>query len=562
MLHNDIEFCIAYSKDIRNIKAAEDIISETEHLLTSIILNSSDSIALSEIEENGNHRLKYINKTNLTHINKLLKTDYTEQDFIGKLHSEIFLSIYHSTIEELEFDNQKRKEAIDTKERIFYEEALRWGDDIIHLASSITPIINNEGICTHTLWMGRDISEKKETEEEKEILFNETLTLNEELKANEEELRQILDSTLELNYLIEQNEIKLRAIFDSSESINYLLDVNQNILWFNRTANENIKRRYRKEIILSTDIKEYMDDYLHGSFIDIFNQALKGETIVNEKKLTRASSKITWIQTTLVPVYKYENEMLGISMTIIDISERKKREEELKRINKELIYQNEQLNQYSYIVSHNLRGPIASILGLTNDYDQPVSTPELKDDLIKLIKKSTNHLDTIIKDLNIVLSETKEGDHSNTLVDLEGELNVIQDLQQAQILKAQAIFTINLNKAPKVLGIKSYINSILSNLVSNSLKYKKQNTPVEISITSELINNNTVITFEDNCLGIDLEKNKDKIFGFYKRFHTHVEGKGMGLHLVKTQVEMMGGRIEVKSEVNKGTIFKIIFKNR
>ncbi len=561
MVYNGIEFCISYSKDVSNIKAAEEIITETELLLSSIIINSSESIALSSIEEEGQYRLMYINNTNISHINKLCKTEYTSRDLVGRLHSDLFLNAYLTSVEELESDNQKRKECIETKERIFYEEALRWGDEIIHLESSITPIFNEVGKCTHTLWTARDITEKKKAEEEKEILFNETLTLNEELKANEEELRQILDSTLELNYLSEQNELKLRAIFDSTESINYLLDIKCNILWYNKPANENIKRRFKKNIVLNTDIKEYMDSYLHDSFTSIFEEALKGETIVNEKKLDTKSTKITWIQTTLIPVYKYEDELIGISMTISDITERKKSEEELKKINKELIYQNEQLNQYSYIVSHNLRGPIASILGLTNVFDSPATNAELKDELIKLIKKSTSHLDTIIKDLNIILSQTKEADHARTLVDLATEVSVIQDLQLPQILKAEATFEIDFSKAPSVLAIKSYINSIFSNLVSNSLKYKKRNLPVKISIHSEHIDNTIIITYSDNGLGIDLVMHKDKIFGFYKRFHTHVEGKGMGLHLVKTQVEIMEGRIEIESEVNKGTTFRIILKN-
>lgn len=105
------------------------------------------------------------------------------------------------------------------------------------------------------------------------------------------------------------------------------------------------------------------------------------------------------------------------------------------------------------------------------------------------------------------------------------------------------------------------MHSILSNLVSNSLKYKKNNVPVFISISTEIKNNYTILTHQDNGLGIDLQLHKDKIFGFYKRFHSHVEGKGMGLHLIKTQVEMMGGRIEVESEVNKGTTFRIFLKN-
>jgi PAS domain S-box-containing protein len=562
LVYNEAEYCISFVKDVSNIKAAEDIITETELLLTTVIVNSTESLALSSVEGENTYRLMYINNTNLAHINKYCKTSYTAQDLIGKLHNELFLEYYNSSEEEFEFDNQKRKESIERRTSIFYEEVLRSGDEVLHLESSITPIFNEEGKCTHTLWSAKDITEKKKAEEEKLILFNETLTLNEELKANEEELRQILDSTLELNARSEQNELKLRAIFDSTESINYLLDKSSRVLWFNKPANDNIVRRYSREVELGADIKDYMDPYLHEFFNNLFNQALKGERVINERLLTGRTKRKTWIQTTMLPVYKDDWELIGISMTVNDISERKKGEEELKKINQELIYQNEQLNQYSYIVSHNLRGPIATILGLTNVFEAPTTTDILKEELVKHIQKSSSHLDTIIRDLNIILSQTKEVDHIRSWVDLNSEILIIQDLQMPQIIKAEASFDLHLAKAPMVFAVKSFINSILSNLVSNSLKYKKPNVPVNISISSDKKDNTTVITYSDNGLGIDLTKYKDKVFGFYKRFHSHVEGKGMGLHLVKTQIEMMGGRIEVESEVNKGVVFRITLKDQ
>ena len=78
-------------------------------------------------------------------------------------------------------------------------------------------------------------------------------------------------------------------------------------------------------------------------------------------------------------------------------------------------------------------------------------------------------------------------------------------------------------------------------------------------ISSKKVDNKFFITFRDNGLGIDLVRNSDKIFGLYKRFHSHTEGKGMGLFMVKTQVETLGGKISVKSEVGKGTEFLIEF---
>jgi signal transduction histidine kinase len=395
-------------------------ISEAEALLASVMINSSESIAVSAIEGKGIYRLVYINNTNLTHINKLCKTNYVASDLVGRLHDDLFFNIYKASEEEFEFDNQKRAESIEKKERLYYEEIFKVGLERLYLESCVTPIFNEEGECTHTHWSAKDITESKKIEEEKAALLNETLMLNEELKANEEELMQI---------------------------------------------------------------------------------------------------------------------------------------------NRELIYQNEQLNQFSYIVSHNLRGPVSTILGITNIFESQNNTLEFKDELVKHIQKSTRHLETIIRDLNDILSQTKEVDHHRTVVDFNTELSIILDFYQPQIEKSEAIIYKDFSKAPSVMAIKSFIHSILSNLISNSFKYKKPGLPVTISITSEVKDNYTVVTHADNGIGIDLKLHKNKIFGFYKRFHTHVEGKGLGLHLIKTQVEMMGGRVEVESEVGKGTTFRILLKN-
>jgi signal transduction histidine kinase len=107
---------------------------------------------------------------------------------------------------------------------------------------------------------------------------------------------------------------------------------------------------------------------------------------------------------------------------------------------------------------------------------------------------------------------------------------------------------------------KSYLHSIFYNLISNSLKYRQPNIAPLIEIKSEILNNKIVLLFKDNGMGIDLENQNNMVFGLYKRFHPdHAEGKGVGLYMVKTQVETIGGSISVKSEVNKGTEFRIEF---
>ncbi|PZR30514.1 MAG: two-component sensor histidine kinase, partial [Azospira oryzae] len=105
---------------------------------------------------------------------------------------------------------------------------------------------------------------------------------------------------------------------------------------------------------------------------------------------------------------------------------------------------------------------------------------------------------------------------------------------------------------------KPMVNSILYNLISNAIRYRSiERTPV-VKVSSHEDGEYYFIDVEDNGLGIDLNQNKDNLFKLYKRFHFHVEGKGLGLYLVKTQIESLGGQIEVTSKVNEGTTFKVV----
>ena len=110
------------------------------------------------------------------------------------------------------------------------------------------------------------------------------------------------------------------------------------------------------------------------------------------------------------------------------------------------------------------------------------------------------------------------------------------------------------------LSFKSYLYSIFYNLICNSIKYRQQQVPGIINIKSQLVKDKLQLVFTDNGMGIDLEKRGSQVFGLYKRFHNNIEGKGMGLFMVKTQVETLGGKINIWSQVNKGTEFKIEFE--
>lgn len=237
------------------------------------------------------------------------------------------------------------------------------------------------------------------------------------------------------------------------------------------------------------------------------------------------------------------------------------RTQQLQETNQELINYNGQLEQFAFITAHNLRAPIARLLGLTNIFDTENLANEFNATVIDKIHITSENLDTVIKDLNLIL-EIKKGYREKESINLPEKLSKVLQILEMPIKESQAEIIADFGEISEVIAIGAYIDSILYNLLSNAIKYKAMERKPIIHIRTFIENKNLIcLSITDNGLGIDLDNYGEKIFGMYKRFHLHVDGKGLGLYLTKTQVEAMGGEIKIESKLNEGTTFKILLKN-
>lgn len=234
------------------------------------------------------------------------------------------------------------------------------------------------------------------------------------------------------------------------------------------------------------------------------------------------------------------------------------RTQELQKTNQELIEHNNQLEQFAFIAAHNLRAPLTRVLGLANLIQMGPSEEDRQTALEKLIA-STRDLDQVIKDLNTVLNIKRHtGNFSE--VDLNESLIRTKRILEKEIEETGTRIINNFTEADKVYAIAPYVESILYNLISNAIKYRDPERSPFIAIKTTHEKEFVCLAVMDNGLGIDLKKYQQSVFSLYKRFHLHVEGKGLGLYLVKTQIEALGGRVELKSEPNEGTTFHVYFK--
>jgi PAS domain S-box-containing protein len=274
----------------------------------------------------------------------------------------------------------------------------------------------------------------------------------------------------------------------------------------------------------------------------------------------KKSGEEFWINFSMIPVTDKEGEHSHWISIQRDVTVEKEREKEREQLIRELTQNNKDLKQFSYITSHNLRAPLSNLTGLLNLIeDIPIEDSELKE-IINGFSKSTHLLNETINDLvKVIIIKDNPSVQKEKLFIKDVFENVFNQLSflissNKPILKidleVETIFDIN----------KSYLESIFLNLLTNAINYREPSRQLRITIATKVEDNNLFMTFKDNGIGIDLERNNDKIFGLYQRFHNYPESKGLGLYLVKSQVESMGGTISVDSNVGKGTTFTIVFK--
>jgi PAS domain S-box-containing protein len=366
-----------------------------------------------------------------------------------------------------------------------------------------------------------------------------------------------------------QAELWRQSLEESNKRYDYVTRATSDAIWDWDLKKDTLYWGDGFETIFGYDLKEtipHVDSWTQHIHPEDYEHAVKSiystingtETNWKEQyRYLRANNTYAYVVDRGFVIRDDSGKAIRMVGAMHDISERKKSEGELKQFAKELYKQNNELLQFGYIVSHNLRSPVANIIGITNLMELEKSDPQLIERCIKDLKTSGERLDTVIRDLSHILSATdRSGEVTKEKVDLTEVLNnVLADLHE-RIVIAQA--DIEIPQSPRIiLSHKAYIYSIFFNLISNAIKYRSDKRP-EIKVAIEVQEKTVIVKVSDNGIGIDMDKHSDDIFKPYKRFDYSKEGKGLGLFLVKSHVEALNGSIFIESATGKGTVFTII----
>jgi PAS domain S-box-containing protein len=279
----------------------------------------------------------------------------------------------------------------------------------------------------------------------------------------------------------------------------------------------------------------------------------------SECRMRRKDGKYMWVEIRgKVISWSAGNKPLLMLGTYADIHDRKSMEQELKRTLEIISGQNGRLLNFAHIVSHNLRSHTGNMQMLLDMLIQEKDEAEKNSMMQMLIVNATN-LQQTLTHLNQVVDVQGSSGHNYKHILLYQEVERTLETLSQLLKKAGATVTVNMDKAIEIEYNPAYLESILLNLITNSIKYRQPNRKLQVIITATRLSHSTIIEVKDNGLGIDMAQHGDKLFGMYKTFHGNEDARGIGLFLVKNQVEAMGGTITVESEAGVGTAFKIEF---
>ena len=249
-----------------------------------------------------------------------------------------------------------------------------------------------------------------------------------------------------------------------------------------------------------------------------------------------------------------------LERTINFAIERHKLRQELVNAMDDLKRSNQKLEDFAYVVSHDLKSPVGNLRSLVDMLDRDAISDDYSRQVVTMIDNSVSKLSDMLSSfMNVFLAEQgfQQPPKELTVKDLDDVLRALTQL----ISESNATIHTDFSEVPTIVFVPVLFQSILQNLITNSIKYSSPERDPVIRISSHDAGDYVLLRFQDNSIGIDIQRNEHNLFKLFKRFNPkHAEGNGVGLYTIKSILDTSGGKIEIESEVGQGTLFKLYFK--
>ncbi|MBL7863267.1 MAG: PAS domain-containing sensor histidine kinase [Cyclobacteriaceae bacterium] len=274
----------------------------------------------------------------------------------------------------------------------------------------------------------------------------------------------------------------------------------------------------------------------------------------NEVRLRTKGGVFKWFQDTGIGKTDHQGNLTVVIGSIIDIDERKQAEAKILSQNDLLAKANKELDYFVYSVSHDLRAPLSSILGLTSIYPMAKDDGE-RQEIIKMVSDRAQVLDAFIRE---VLDYSRNSRLELTvqrfkLIDVVHE--VLYGLKHMDGFSATSIY-VEIPTELEIVTDRERSKVVFSNLFANAIHYRDHGKQSFVKINAFADNGHVLMDIEDNGIGIKPEHHQ-RIFDMFYKAHDHSKGTGLGLYIVRETLQRLKGEIDVRSEYGKGTLFRI-----
>ena len=299
----------------------------------------------------------------------------------------------------------------------------------------------------------------------------------------------------------------------------------------------------------------------------LVKEALRSENgglYENEFRIVRFSDgEVRWMRSKGKARFDEEGNAVWFTGVMQDITKRKQSEEALEMKNTQLIRINNDLDNFIYTASHDLKAPINNIEGLLQvlklNIPAEVRDSERVQRITAMMQESTERFKKTIANLTEVVKLRNENNGEAVSVNLEEVIKEVQMDLDPMIQASGVQPDVDVQECRTIHFSEKNLRSVVYNLLSNAIKYRSPEREPKVQIRCERIGDFDVLSVKDNGLGIPKER-MGQLFSMFKRFHAHVEGSGIGLYMVKKMVENAGGHIQVKSQTGEGSVFRVFFK--
>lgn len=356
---------------------------------------------------------------------------------------------------------------------------------------------------------------------------------------------------------------KAQSYLDMAGSILVVIDRDQRISMLNKKGLEIIGLTHEEEVIGKNAFDYFASKAERDALIEGFKRVMNGEAELAEYYERRVVSKngeeriVGWHNSLLEDM---SGRVIGVLSSGDDVTEKKFREKALKETVIKLEKSNEQLEGFAYMATHDLRAPVANLMALLNLYNKDNPEDEENKFIFQKFEESVKILNNTLNDLIDIVAVNKNKFDEKIDINIEATLKDVMESVKEDINKSGIDVRYDFSRCNEVSYPASQFRSILINMLTNAIKYRSPERRAVMKITSWREHGFIRLDFEDNGLGLDLKKYGGKLFQMNKRFHAGTEGKGVGLFIIKSQVEAMGGKVVVESEPGKGTTFSIFIR--